>query len=239
MGRPNIAKTKYVYDVDMAFVIDATASMKHVIEMVKDNALQFYDQVNTAMQKKHKQIRRLRIRLIVFRDYLADHSDAMMVTDFFELPDESREFKECVQSIVAMGGGDSPEDGLEGLAYAIKSKWSSEKETETGQLIKHRHVIVVWSDAPTHKIGYGRTDKFYPQGMPKDFGELSEWWGYGQTDGYIDQYSKRLVLFVPDEADWNIISKSWDNVVHIKCEAGTGLRNVEYDLVLDMIGNTI
>ena len=73
----------------------------------------------------------MRIRVIAFRDYLADGDSAMMTTDFFRLPEQSKDFERCVKSIHAKGGGDTPEDGLElwdmqlsqnGLREAIKEE---------------------------------------------------------------------------------------------------------------------
>ena len=46
----------------------------------------------------------MRIRGIAFRDYLADGDAAMMATDFFRLPEQSKDFEKCVKSIHAKGG---------------------------------------------------------------------------------------------------------------------------------------
>ena len=108
------------YNVDMVFCIDATGSMSPVLETVKQNALNFYDDVTKVMNEKQKSIDRLRIRVIAFRDYLADGDRAMFATNFFDLPAQAREFETCIKSISAKGGGDEPEDALEALAYAIK-----------------------------------------------------------------------------------------------------------------------
>ena len=77
---------KLTYNVDIVFCIDATGSMDNVINIVKDNALHFYDDVTAAMRANNKEISSLRIKIIAFRDYLADREDAMLNTDFFELP---------------------------------------------------------------------------------------------------------------------------------------------------------
>ena len=148
------------YLVDMVFCIDATASMGPVIQTVKQNVLNFYQDVTRKMAEKNKKISQMRIRLIAFRDYIADQKAAMLATDFFSLPEQSREFAQCVKGIREEGGGDDPEDGLEALAYAIKSKWSSDSGA------KKRQVIVVWTDAGTHEIGYGKKSYNYPKGMP-------------------------------------------------------------------------
>lgn len=65
----------------MVFCIDATGSMGGVIDMVKRNAVSFYGDVVDAMQKKGKTIDKLRLRMVVFRDYVADGENAMLETD--------------------------------------------------------------------------------------------------------------------------------------------------------------
>ena len=206
--------------------------MDNIIDIVKNNALNFYQDVTMAMAKKNKKISQLRVRVVAFRDYLADAEQAMMVTDFFNLPTEAAEFERCVRSLRAEGGGDDPEDGLEALAYAIKSKWDT-------QGMKKRQVIVVWTDAATHKIGYGSSSKFYPNGMPQSLQELSTWWGGAQNNGFVDNNSKRLLLFTPDEEDWSLISRNWDNVLHFPSTAGNGLSELEYGQIIDTISNSI
>ena len=46
----------FKYNVDMVFCIDATASMRPVINTVKNNALNFYHDVTAAMERKGKNI---------------------------------------------------------------------------------------------------------------------------------------------------------------------------------------
>ena len=220
------------YNVDMVFCIDCTGSMGNIIDIVKSNALNFYQDVTNVMEAKDKKISQLRVRVIAFRDYNADKENAMMVTDFFKLPQEAAEFERCVHSLKASGGGDDPEDGLEALAYAIKSKWDTEG-------MKKRQVIVVWTDAATHPLGYGRASGFYPNGMAANMSELTTWWGGVQQGGFVDNNAKRLLLFAPDEPEWNVISRNWDNVLHFPSEAGNGLRHLEYEEIINTISNSI
>lgn len=221
------------YTVDMVFCIDATGSMedftgsqKKIINMVKQNALNFYHDFSEVMSSKGKKARQLRVRVIAFRDYRADGEHAMLVTDFFCLPQQEQEFEACINSIHADGGGDIPEDGLEALAYAIKSKWTTEGA-------KKRQVIVVWTDACTHQLGYGSTSPYYPKGMPRDMAELNDWWDD------MDENYKRLVIFAPDEPGWSYISQNWDNVVHIPSAAGNGLAEQSYGEILNHIANSV
>lgn len=223
---------KISYSVDMVFCIDATGSMDRILDIVKTNALNFYRDVTESMAKKGKNVSELRVRIIAFRDYVADEEEAMLVTDFFKLPEDAEKFGTCVNSIMAKGGGDEPEDGLEALAYAIKSKWNTEG-------MKKRQVIVVWTDASTHELGYGARSKHYPNGMAKNMRELTAWWGDKQNAGFIDQRAKRLLLFAPDLPGWSNISNTWDNVIHYPSNAGNGLKELEYDQIVATIANSI
>ena len=236
MGRSNY---KFLYNVDMVFCIDVTGTMDNIIKIVQDKAMKLHKDVFGAMQKKGKNINSFRIRIIAFRDYLADKEEAMFVSDFFTLPEENEKLQKVVDTLIAKGGGDIPEDGLEALAYAIRSNWNSVKRPNAKVSIKNRHIIVVYSDAPTHEIGFGRVVECYPRGMPKDFRELTEWWGFGQDSKYMNQYAKRLILFTPNESYWSEIATNWDNVVHIELISGKGLKDCNYEYILDGICNTI
>lgn len=221
------------YTVDMVFCIDATGSMEDtsgsqmkIINMVKQNALSFYADFNRKMAEKSKQVRQLRVRIVAFRDYLADGENAMLVTDFFQLPQQAADFEACINSITAEGGGDIPEDGLEALAYAIKSKWTTEGA-------KKRQVIVLWTDAPAHDLGYGARSSYYPNGMPRSLSELNDWWDE------LSFNAKRLVLFAPDSDQWSYISQNWDNTVHVPSAAGNGLAEQSYSEILSVIANSV
>ena len=100
---------RLTFHVDIVFCIDATESMDPVLDSVKNNALNFYRDFQQVMEQKHKRVDQLRVRVVVFRDYLADGRQAMLVTNFFTLPDQSSELETCLRSIEAKGGGDDPE----------------------------------------------------------------------------------------------------------------------------------
>ena len=220
------------YNVDVVMVIDATASMGGLIDKVKCNANSFHGDLTAAMEQKGKKINQLRCRVIVFRDYDADGvSNAMMATDFYNLPEQTQSFQNAVDLIEAKGVGDDPEDGLEALAFAIKSDWNRE-----GQ--KRRQIIVVWSDDGTHPLGKGPKMYMpgYPSRMPRSFDELTNLW---DSPADIDYNAKRLILFTPDREAWSDISNSWDQVIHYPSEAGNGLEDVNYDVILNEINNSI
>ena len=219
------------YNVDMCFCIDATGSMGPVISKVKENAISFYQDVTREMERKQKSLDHMRVRVIVFRDYVADE-EPMMVSRFFDLPAQAVQFEACINSIEANGGGDEPEDGLEALAYAIRSDWTNEGT-------KRRNIIVVWTDASTYAIGYAKEQPKYPKGMPADFNELTKWWGDSQMEPYIKNAAKRLVLFAPDAPYWKQITSTWNNVIHYPSTAGKGLQEYTYKEIVDAICNSI
>ena len=103
---------RLTFHVDIVFCIDATESMDPVLDSVKNNALHFYQDFQQVMEMKRKKVDQLRVRIVVFRDYIADGPRAMLVTNFFNLPEQSEELETSLRSIEAMGGGDDPEDRL-------------------------------------------------------------------------------------------------------------------------------
>lgn len=196
------------YDIDVVFCIDATATMiDHAegttipIDVVKKHILNIHKDFTDYLNARGNSLQHLRARIILFRDYIADGEHAMLQTDFFRLPQEEEKFREVVNSISCGGGGDLKEDGLEALAYAIRSNW------DMGP--RKRNVIIVWTDAGTHELGYGKTSQWYPRGMAKNIEELGDWWESMYSQG------KRLILFAPQEDGWSYISDNWNMVWHI------------------------
>lgn len=221
------------YSVDIVMCIDATASMGPLLDLVKSQALNLYGDITGKMSAKDKHIDELRVRVIAFRDYIADGENAMLLSPFYTLPAQATEFEEMVRGIRPIGGGDLPEDGLEALGYAIKSKWTPQSHN------KRRQIIVVWTDDGTHDIGHGRTAPNYPAKMAASFAELTQWWGYGQFPGFMDSEAKRLLLYAPAKNYWTTIAETWDNTLLFESQAGKGLDKLTYDEILDAIAGSI
>lgn len=220
------------YNVDIVMCIDCTGSMGDLLETVKENALKFYPDLHERCDAKGKEISELRIRVIGFRDFYADGDKAIDDSGFFTIPDQEVEFKSFVSKLVPAGGGDEPENGLEALAMAINSDWTTGGD-------RRRHVVVVWSDASTHPIGLDKCkNEFYPQNMPKDFDELTNWWDDEQS-GKMQKSAKRLVIFAPDASAWTEIGINWNNTIHHPAKAGAGLEDVDYETILSTIVNSI
>ena len=115
------------YNVDIVMCIDATGSMAPIINEVKNNAMTFHQKFSEAMEDADKWVDMLRVKVIVFKDYICD-SEPMKESKFFELPAESAAFRDFVSNIQPTGGGDTPENALEAIALAIKSDWSAKEK---------------------------------------------------------------------------------------------------------------
>lgn len=221
-----------MYNVDIVMCIDCTGSMGDLLNTVKGNALKFYPDLKESCAAKGKEISELRIRAIAFRDFGYDGSDAIVDTGFLNIPDQEDKFKSFVNGLTPAGGGDEPENGLEALAMAINSDWTTGGD-------KRRHVIVVWSDASTHPVNtVGCGNPTYPHGMPSNFDELTDWWE-NEQGGKMNKQAKRLILFAPDASAWTEIGLNWQNAIHHPAKAGAGLEDVDYKTILAAIVNSI
>jgi hypothetical protein len=218
------------YAVDIVFCIDVTGSMNPIIDAVKANALGFYDDVQANLTEKGKNVAQLRVRVIAFRDFVADGAAALEESPFYTLPAERGGFSEFVNGLIAQGGGDAPESGLEAVALAVNSPW-----TTTGD--RRRQVIVVWTDQPAHPLDPAVVPADLASRVPADFSALTDLWEDEQ--GLMGSSSKRLILFAPDGPGWSDISAVWENVVHNPSQAGGGLSEVDYGTIIDSIGNSV
>ena len=230
-GQTSLATPRgLTYAVDIVFCIDVTGSMTPIIDTVKENALRFYDDVQTNLTEKGKNVDQLRVRVIAFRDFAADGSAALQESPFFELPGDRASFSEFVNGLIAEGGGDAPESGLEALALAINSPWTSEGD-------RRRQVIVVWTDQPAQPLDSSVVPADLAARVPADFSALTDLWENEQ--GPMGSSSKRLILFAPDGPGWSDVSGVWENVVHHPSQAGGGLSDVDYGTIIDSIGNSV
>jgi len=218
------------YAVDIVFCIDVTGSMTPIIDQVKANALRFYDDVQSNLTAKGKNVDQLRVRVIAFRDFVADGAAALEESPFFTLPADRAAFSEFVNGLIAQGGGDAPESGLEAVALAIDSAW-----TTTGD--RRRQVIVIWTDQPAQPLNASVLPPDIASRVPADFSALTDAWEDEQ--GRMGSSSKRLILFAPDGPGWSDISGVWENVVHHPSRAGGGLSEVDYGTIVDSIGNSV
>ncbi|HEX5967541.1 MAG TPA: vWA domain-containing protein [Intrasporangium sp.] len=218
------------YAVDIVFCIDVTGSMTPILDAVKANALRFYGDVQNNLVNKGKNVDELRVRVVAFRDFTADGDAAMQESPFFGLPADQGEFSAFVNGLVAEGGGDAPESGLEAISLAMASPWTTRGD-------RRRQVIVVWTDQPAQPLNPAGLPEAYRDRVPADFSALTDMWE--DTQGALGSSSKRLILFAPDGPGWSDISAVWENVVHHPSQAGGGLSDVDYGTIIDSIGNSV
>ena len=230
LATPPPAPRGLSYAVDIVFCIDVTGSMSPIIDAVKANALRFYDDVQTNLTAKGKNVDELRVRVVAFRDFAADGEAALQESDFFRLPAEQGGFSNFVNGLFAEGGGDAPESGLEAVALAINSPWTTRGD-------RRRQVVVVWTDQPAHPLDPAILPPELRDRVPADFSALTDLWEDNQ--GRLGASSKRLILFAPDGPGWSDISGVWENVVHNPSQAGGGLSDVDYGTIVDSIGNSV
>lgn len=229
---------------DIVYCIDLTSSMKPIIDKVKATALTLHKDLQDVMRNNYQRsIKQLRIKVIGFRDAYCDGSKSFEVSDFFYLPNESKEFKNFVDRLQAKGGGDIPENSLEALAMAMQSDWC----TTLDNAVRKRHIIVLFTDASAHNLEKSNdgTDGNYPMNMPKTYSELIDWWcGQGSLgNGHavnMDQIAKRLALFAPENSEpWGNIADDFDSCLTNNIAPDNGGRDITTDKLLKMLGETM
>ena len=217
------------YDLDFVLCLDCTGSFGHFIHLFRENIDRMLEGFRHAMQSNGRQVDRMRVKLICFKDYAAD--DAPMVESVFFDCDTEREalhtFLQYAEES-AGGGGDCRENALEALALAIRSDWSMREEHRA------RHIIALFTDAPPLPLGEREDCAGYPADMPRNLRELEQLW-----EGNMNRAFKRLFLFAPEAAEWNEINESWSRCCHFPCEQATCMDlwepdRDEWDLLLQI-----
>ena len=208
--------------VDLVFVIDATESMRSMLDELKESILSFPERLLEAALLAGRAHIDLRAKVTWFRDHDCDGDQAFGESEFFALPEENGEFREAVCRITAKGGGNQPESGLEALARAMHSDFVQEGE-------KRRHIIMLFTDAaarpqedhgdPEAAEKKGCAPAMYRENMQESLEALfDEWHQYRACLGSrfrLDRRGRRLILVTPWEYPWNEIWESWEYVLGI------------------------
>ncbi len=179
--------------------IDNTGSMDGLINMVKSNALNFHKDLKNYCEKRRRNIKNVRLKVIPFGDLT---EKPITQSKMFAVPEEQEAYQSFINGVNAKDGGDEEENGLEALALAIRTDWVHSD-------YRLRHIIIVYTDAPAHRLDNPRTHtSFYPPNMPNNLGELHGMWKK------MNHETQRLVLFAPNAYPWNHIARDWDHVSH-------------------------
>lgn len=208
---------KETFKADVVLCIDCTGSMAGMINTIKKNALRFYPDMKEKCLSYGKEITSMRIRVIGFRD-LSDRLPYEQ-SGFFNLPEQSAEFKSYVSHFNADGGGDAPEIAYDALGLAMTSEWLDERDV--------RQVIILWTDAASHPIS-----SFVPG--PTSFGQMTNIW-----NEEMNARGKRLILFAPEDITWTTITDSWDNTTRHDVSYGTGLAEIDYEKIIKALSESI
>ena len=144
---------------DIVFLLDASGSMKECIQAVTQNISTFVDTLSASDANGGVLIKDWRIRVLAYRDRLADGSYWFIDNPFTS---DIAEVKSQLAAIEAKGGGDEPESLLDAM-YTL-TQWSAAEKGATASPTgwRHRHdatrVVVIFTDAscqPTFKTAAG------------------------------------------------------------------------------------
>lgn len=208
---------------DIVMCMDNSGSMGDLLNLVKKNALTFYQDLKRYCAKKGKNLNSIRVRFMTFGDL---GSEPFMDTGLLIMPQQKQQFDQFVSGVRCDGG---IECGLEALACAMQTNWVSNCE-------RLRHIIVVYTDEDAEDLGSLSHSPHYPSGMPRNFTELTNMWNN------MDPNAKELILFAPFEDGnnptyWKKMSDSWGNVMQKELRAV--LRGRGYEDILDAISDSM
>lgn len=214
-------------NIDIVFCIDGTGSMAPCIEAVKNSARKFHQDFVQAMTDNGSDIDSMRVKVIVFRDYMTEGADAMLQSNFFELPADSADFDKYLSDVTAYGGGDGPENGLEALYYAMTSDFT------TGS--KDRQITVLFTDAEALDLKERAGEVGYPADMV-DMNGLIETWSCMQTrPSKLRERNKRLVMFAPSGTKYEELKASFNRSIFQPVDGDSGLSDIEFKEIIKII----
>jgi FHA domain/von Willebrand factor type A domain len=124
--------------VDIVFVLDITESMQPYIDAVKQNIINF-------AQDLRANNRDYRLGLVTFEDYVVSKYPDCNCEYRNTMTSDVQKFTGWVGGLHAGGGGDIPEDQLDALAYAASFPFRPEAQG----------IIIIVTDAPPHHDGDG------------------------------------------------------------------------------------
>ena len=192
---------------DFVFCIDRTARCYFyaINEDLADHILTLRERLEAMAMNE---VGRIRVRFVLFSDY-GTEVEPVIETEFFDLDSDGDAIRAAL-NYNSGGGGDIPEDALEGLYFAMNSDF----ETVKGE--RNRHVIVLYTDSPAHPPRTNDAAPGYPEGMPASLAELREMWESLPNRRYL-----RLFLLAPELEPWSKIA-DWANVYHTSEQSNFG-----------------
>lgn len=132
--------------VDVVFVLDVTESMQPYIDAVKQNIINFANDLASNN-------RDYRLGLVTFEDYVVSSVPDCNCEYRNRLTSNVNQFIGWVGSLHAGGGGDIPEDQLDALDYASKLPFRPQAQG----------IVIIVTDAPPHHDGDGSENTEHDQ----------------------------------------------------------------------------
>lgn len=217
-------------NIDIVYVLDATGSMARCIDKVKKSL----QGINTSILEHFtsddgvSEVDMLRVKFVIFRDYKSEGVDAIQESPFFERPGDDARMQAFMDSVSAYGGGDGPENGLEGLYYAMKSDFAN----FNGK--KDRQIIVLITDNDALELKARAACAGYPADMVDYEGLKAMWVGADQSVRF-GEASKRMLIFAPADTKYADLSKACNRVQFVATTLEKGLEDINFDVVVDAI----
>lgn len=222
--------------IDIVFCIDGTGSMSPCIDAIKSNAKKFYMDFSDKMTNDFgSTVDSLSIKVITFRDYLEDGDQSMVVSDsWFDITaGDDVEYEKHLNGIIADGGGDEPENGLEALFLAMTTDWNARGD-------KDRQVIVLFTDADALPLKAREGVAGYPANMVDEAGLVNTWMGtrpsfMGQGEFKLRERCKRLVMFAPSGTVYESLQSRFNRCQFVPVQMDAGLGEMDFDDIIKIL----
>ena len=225
-----MAKSKKLNcSVDIVFVIDATGSMRLLMDKIKQLAIALPKALTEAVKLAGKNMRKIRMKVIDFADFKSEGKDTIHESPFYNASNQIVQIINEFDSVKMVnelgegrGGDEIPENALEALWLALNSDFTEERPDENV-----RQIIMLFTDAsPLHFQERAKYPGYARYNFPARIQEMRRLWGkcYGGelniSDGSDEEIERnanaklipscaRMILYAPQG---DLVGHSWDYV---------------------------
>ena len=229
-GKPNRLENY----IDIVFCIDTSGSMQPVITDVKNLVARYPRTLVERLAERDVELDQIRARIIIFGN-LQGNTGELRASRFFKVgPSEvEEEYTRLLTEITVPRLRRSGEhSGLEALGVALGSDWTHEGD-------KRRHIVFLFSDSGAHPLEsrVGDVPLEFDSHVPASLDELTDIWECSNS-GRLMKSARRLHVFAPDTYPWNVIGDSWGMTIWLPSQAGKGLEEIEFEIILGCVINS-
>ncbi len=216
--RPDVLKTNQehspdgrapaiAWGFDVVLVVGGNNPAHILLDFAKEFALLIPRWFKADLQRRHGELKSLRVKLIVYRSQPAPAGLQAQGPEFYQIPEEIEAFEQYVSSLKLACGGEAPKSPWEALSLAMQSGWRQ-------GLDKMRHLIFFFPDNPDSRTGSLQfnqdPESADPALTPEAMQDLYATWMNPQ--GKLGMDEKRMFLFAPFTQAWSEIL-SWPLVL--------------------------